>query len=473
MRKYSTTLIIALLISAIISVKAQVSDSAMNSALTHTLDSMLQRLGVNGISAAIQFNDESMWTGVNGVSSFTPLDSITPEHIFETGSTTKTITAMCIMQLHDEGKISLDDSLHQWLQPYPHIDSTITIRQLLRHESGIADLLLNPVFQPTLLQNPARIWTADEALQTFMLPPVFSPGASWAYSNTNYVLMGMIIEKATGQSFDQEIRDRFFTPLGLTSFINPAVDTIVEPYAHLWLDTNGDGVLDDAGQFITSWYSLFSIIGPPGGYFTTAKDLAKWIRASMQGSLLESATWQAALETVPTNLPNGIRYGYGIMASQYDGLQAHGHGGDLSYSTQAQYFPEFDMSIIVTCNDARITSWNLITTVQALLKTYRRQTAMSAIEIAEIPKQISITVSPNPFIQQTTIGIDSPKNFSDLDISVFDVAGNKVYQQQRPMATNNTSVQISLGDELVAGTYYVVVKQHAEVILHDILIKTK
>lgn len=462
---------VAFLMVAVSSARSQQADSTLRQALSHTLDSMFLRLGVNGISAAMQFADETLWTGYNGVSTFSPIDSITPEHIFETGSTTKTITAMCILQLHDEGVISLDDSLHRWLPAYQHIDSTITIRQLLKHQSGIADLLLNPVFQPTLLQDPSRHWTADEAIRNFLLPPVFAPGTSWSYSNTNYIVMGMIIEESTGMTFDEVLKERFFSPMGLNSFINPAVDTIRDPYAHLWLDTNGDGVLDDAGPLITTWYSLFSIIGPPGGYFATARDLAKWIRKSMQGSLVQASTWQAALETVPTNLPNGIKYGFGIMESTFLGLQALGHGGDLSYSTQAQYFPAFDLSIVVTCNDASITSWNLISTVRALLQTYIDRTNMSSISHPKQVERVRVSTFPNPFSNETNVQINAPRSLDAVSISVFDVAGNHVIERYEDIEPGTNTFNIHLGNERAAGMYFLVVKHGPNLIKHDTIFK--
>lgn len=450
---------------------AQEVDSKLADALKHTLDSMRQILDVNGLSAAMNLSDNSIWATGSGVSTFSPVDSLTSEHLFETGSTTKTITAMCVLQLVDEGILSLEDSLSNWVRISPHIDSNITIRQLLRHESGVADLLLNPVFQPTLLQNTNQIWTAEEAIMQFIQPAVFQPGFTWGYSNTNYILLGMIIEAATGNAFEQELKDRFFTPMGLNSYINPAFDTIVEPYAHLWLDVNGDGIMDDAGELITNWSSLFSIIGPPGGYFATPTDLAIWIKESMSGNLVSTNTWQAAIETVPTSLPNNIRYGLGIMESQYLGLTALGHGGDLSYATQALYFPEKDISIVVAANDASIISWNLISTVQALLQTYidceNRINGTSYI-----PKpEINTSVFPNPFTTEVCICIDASSSIKNVSISVLDVNGKAVWEEMHNVHIGENELTASLPQNIPAGVYFVEIKQNGLLLQRETILK--
>ena len=115
--------------------------------------------------------------------------------------------------------------------------------------------------------------------------------------------------------------------MGLDSYKNPAFDPLPDPAAHLWLDITGDQVLDDAFNFLTSRKSMFSVIGPAGGFFATPSDLAKWIRASMSGSLFTADTWAQATATVPTTLPGGTRYGLGLTTRNYLGITGYGHGG--------------------------------------------------------------------------------------------------------------------------------------------------
>ena len=449
---------------------AQDVDSKLAEALQNTVDSMREVLQVNGLSAAVQLPTNALWAGASGVSSLSPIDSLTVDHIFESGSTTKTITSMCILQLVDEGKLSLDDSLHQWLPEYNHVDSDITIRQLLRHESGIADVLQNQNFQPTLLQNTSEIWTADEAIQQFIQTPSFAPGTSWAYSNTNFLLLGMIIETVTGNTFEEEIYNRFFQPLNLPSFINPAFESITEPYAHLWLDITGDGVIDDAGNFITNWLSLFSIIGPAGGYFATPGDLVQWIKHSMSGSLVSADSWNAATSMVSTTFPMGIEYGLGLMESEHLGFQALGHGGDLSYSTQALYFPEKDIGIVVMCNDARINSWNLISTVRALLQVYLDcEDLINNANNVLIPA-LNINVYPNPFVDHVNIQLENPEALKEVSIIISDMKGQIITSSRQALRSGLNTIQIDLKNALKNGIYLLQLKKDNEPLVSQFII---
>lgn len=403
---------------------AQNIDPKLEEAFQNTLDSMRMVLDINGLSAAVQLPDNNTWAGGSGVSTFSPIDSISTDHIFETGSSTKTITGMCILQLADSGVLSLDDSLHLWLPSFAHIDPNITIRQLLQHTSGIYDILQYPGFQSTLLQNPSQIWTAEEAINTFIDTPSFQPGTGWEYSNTNFILLGMIIEAATGNTYYNEIKGRFFVPLNLNSYINPAFEEIQEPIAHLWLDINGDGVQDDATNLITTWKSMFSIIGPAGGYFATPSDLAVWMKASMSGSMVSEQLWTEATNTINTSLPFNSKYGYGFTEQTHLGLTGYGHGGDLSYSTRALYFPEKEISIAICANDSDVNSWNLTSTLRALLNTYINceQTLTSTFAINS-NEEISLTTYPNPFAERINVKLKVGSPAKQILVQLYDSSG--------------------------------------------------
>ena len=324
--------------------------------------------------------------------------------------------------------MTLDDSLHQWLPEFEHINPNITIRQLLRHQSGIYDVLQNPSFNTFMSQNINQIWELQNVINTFIQAPSFQAGTSWAYSNTNYMLLGLIIEIATGQSYHQEIKERFFTPLGLNSYSNPAFDLLPNPAAHLWLDLNGDGVLDDAFNFLTSRKSMFSAIGPAGGYFAKPIDLAKWIRASMSGSLFSVETWAEAIQTVVSSLPGSTRYGLGLTTRKYIGYTGYGHGGDLGgYTTQAFYFPEKDISIVVTGNDAKINSWFLSNTVSALLQVYIECEAIISHTNNLNHSDISVSVFPNPFFEKMSINVVHPADVNEMFFSMTDLMGQVVW----------------------------------------------
>ena len=436
---------------------AQTIDQKLAAALQHTLDSMHQQLNIKGIGASLQLSDGAIWAGGSGISSLSPLDSIRPEHTFAIASVTKTITAACILQLVDEEVLTLDDVLEDWLPTYEHINPQITIKQLLRHESGIYDVLLNPAFQPMMANNTSQIWSLDNILSTFIEPANFQPGTSWGYSNSNYLLLGMIIEAATGNTYTDEFEERFFIPFDLESFSLPAFNPLPAEVAHLWLDITGDGIIDDAHFFFSNWLSLFSAVGPAGSYFATPGDMAQWMKTCMNGSLYTESTWQAAKETVSTGLPGNTKYGLGIMERNYLGFTGYGHGGDISYSSSVVYFPEKDLSIAVHANDANINSWALNTTVQALLKTFL-DCELLLNESAQItaPK-IMFSVSPNPFFEKVTINLELPAAIDQFELTMVNLLGDIVWSsnKKKNVGTNHYQLSINEPDRIIPGIYFI------------------
>ena len=195
-----------LFISGAVTLSAQSVPAPLAALLNHTLDSMREVTGAKSLSAAIQFPDEAVWAYADGVSSEIRLAEVTPGDAYLTGSVTKTITSACILQLADEGVLSLDDSLYEWLDTIPYINPDITIWQLMQHTSGLFDALMHPNHNDSMMADITRVWTPEELVTYFMDEPLFEPGTSWSYCNTNYFLLSMIIKKATGNPFYTELR---------------------------------------------------------------------------------------------------------------------------------------------------------------------------------------------------------------------------------------------------------------------------
>lgn len=429
--------------------KAQIP-AALEAELQHTLDSMQTVLGAKSLSAAIQVSDGSVWAHAAGISTLST--DVTPNDAYLIGSVAKTMTSACILQLADENVLNLDDSLHEWLPTMPYIDTNITIRQLLNHTSGLYDVLSHPNHQDSLLADMSRIWTPEELIDRFISPPLFQPGASWSYCNTNYFLLGMIIREASGNPFYTELRNRFYTPLGLSSFFIPAFEAISAPIAHIWLDITGDGVLDDAHNFYMSYMSLNSTAGAAGGYFSTPTDCTKWMRKYMRGDLLSPAMMSEAKTTVTVG-GNIQQYGLGLMhkTSGFLGYEAYGHGGDLAYHASSWYFPEFDQSITVFTNDNNKNSWTLIPVVRELLRTYvTNQTASLNESLIN-----SISVSPIPFTDQIHVSWDN--NGTDkVTLKLEDSFGRKVDMTMDLLQNgSHFQAQIKHLDKLPGGVYFV------------------
>ena len=191
-------------------IQAQIFNSTLASRLQNTIDSILIAKDIKGISAGVYIPSMGTWQGVSGISH--PGVPITHDMEFAIASNTKLFTAVLLLKLAENNKLSIDDSLHEFLPSYKNIDSNITIRQLLNHTSGLDDVTSIPGYPDSIMNNPKRMYTASELL-TWAGPPAFAPGKGWEYCNTNYLIAGLIAEKVTGQPYGKLIRDSILLPL--------------------------------------------------------------------------------------------------------------------------------------------------------------------------------------------------------------------------------------------------------------------
>lgn len=434
--------------------------AALTAILDHTLDSMRTKLGAKALSAAIYLPDNNTWTSASGISSVNPTVDVTTDDAFLIGSVTKMITSACILQLVDEGTLTLEDSMGKWLDtlsvidPNGYINRKITIRQLLRHQSGIYDVLSHPDNQTTLLSDISKIWTPEELITEFISPALFAPGATWSYSNTNYFLLGMIIKKATGKPFYEAYRERFFEPLDLQTIAIPAFEPLLPPVAHVWLDITGDGVTDDAHDFYMSYLALNSTAGAAGGYFSTPRDVAEWLSTYLRGDFVSPAL-MAEAKTMVVAPGQPVTYGLGLMKKSFIGLEAFGHGGDLAYAASAWYFPAKDISIVVMTNDSKKNSWTLIPTVAALLKDYLNWCMSTAVDEWEVENFV-LEVFPNPFSDVLTVSVDLPAASDHVQLTLTDPLGRTVKTiRQDDLPAGKALFEFEHLGQLPSGIYFV------------------
>ena len=451
MKKSTSVLFLFLFFS--LQSRAQTVPPKLDSMLHRTLDSMLAVVNAKGFGGAVQLPNGAVWAGGAGISSANPSEEINADHAFNIGSVTKTITAACVLQMADEGTLSLGDSLHQWLDTFQYINPNITVRQLLRHQSGIYDVFANPDAQPLWLQNPDSIWRQEDIITTFVRPPLFQPGASFSYSNTNYLLLGLLIEAASGKPYYQELRERFFTPLGLGSLSAMPLEPRPPSIAHLWLDLNGDGQVEDAHDFFSNWNSFATASGAAGIYYATPSDMARWMRAYMGGTLLSPAMMAQAKATVSTPFNGGTRYGLGLMERNFQTYKAFGHGGDAGYSASVWYFPAQDVSVAVLNNDGRRNSWTLAPVVLALLKTYIACTTM--VSAPDLATAEPMRVFPNPFSGELNLSVNIPAGIREARVVLTNALGEQVASEPlRDWPADQQTVRLSSLEKLPAGLYF-------------------
>jgi D-alanyl-D-alanine carboxypeptidase len=263
------------------------------------------------------------------------------------GSITKTMTATVILQLVDRGKLRLDDPVSKYQPEVPN-GKNITIRELLNMTSGLFDYLEDEGFQQALAV-VTKVWQPSELLAiAFKHPPYFAPGKGWHYDNTNYILLGLIIEQLTHLPAAQALQRYLFGPLGMhqTSLPPLSSSAIPDPHAQGYLyRANGTGTSSTLN--VTDWNPSWGWTA--GSAISTLHDLKIWAKALATGQLLSAATQQQRLswENLGTWLGKPFRYGLGV--ADFGGFLGH-NGRIYGFTSWMGYQPQTGATIIVLTN---------------------------------------------------------------------------------------------------------------------------
>jgi len=264
----------------------------------------------------------------------------TPSTVYELASTTKPFVATAILLLVQDGKLRLDDRMGQYVDSVPARWSGVTIRHLLTHTSGIKDYLAD-------LRHDFAHDSPPEAVARVVLdaPANFEPGAKWSYSNSGYVLLGMIVRRVSGESYDAFLARRVFGPLGMTATRHDTPDEIVADRAsgYLWYGPGGMHNGDFLKYLMTNHGDR--------GLLSSALDLARWDVALSDGRVLSASTREAMWR--PVSLAGGGSYGYGL-GWFVDTVRGHRHmyhpGGAPGTAAVLSRYPDDRLTVIVLTN---------------------------------------------------------------------------------------------------------------------------
>lgn len=317
------------------------------------------RLGVPGAQATVLFADGQTWQDAYGWADVKARRPMTADDVFDVASVTKTFIAAEVIELAAAGRLSLDDPLSRWLPSFPKAAS-ITVRELLSHTSGLADYLENPKLLRAIDADKARRWTAQELL-AYVGPPLFSPGTDWRYSNTNYLLLGLVVEDVEGRSAAQVLADRFLDPLGLTdTALQTASDPtplaargpVAEPYARTGRTAAAVTALGDGSGYLP-YASLGTALDSAGAMVSTSGDLARW-GAALYGGQILAAPWLATMvdDSVSKRFHPARDYALGTERKLLAGLPTLGHSGACSgYRSALRYVPALGATVVVLVNE--------------------------------------------------------------------------------------------------------------------------
>ncbi|MGB3298042.1 MAG: serine hydrolase [Phormidesmis sp.] len=306
---------------------------------------------VPGAAAAI-LSPDGDWFGASGVANVAENTPLQPSDRFEAGSIAKTFLATTLLQLTESGQLSLEDTLTDWL-PTTLTDSVpnaseITIKQILGHTSGIADYL--DVFVEQARANPTLFvqdWQSEQLLGFLEgVEPFFEPGESWQYSNTNYILVGAVIEAVIGNSYGQEVRDRILDPLNLQDTFIAGEEEIPGGYIKGYWDFDANGTLDDLSITNLSW------AGSAGSLISNTADLAAFFDALLKDkTLLQPETLAQMLDTIPVDSPNYDAYGLGIGTIESPNRFWYAHRGQtLGFRSNLWYSPAEEITYVELIN---------------------------------------------------------------------------------------------------------------------------
>ena len=262
----------------------------------------------------------------------------TPHTVYRIGSITKQFTAAAVLQLAEQGRLSLDDSIGRHLPGLPEAWRPVRIHQLLNHTSGVPDLIAVPRFPD---------WVADDLAPDSVIGLVryfamdFEPGTAWSYSNIGYTLLGLLIEKVSGQPYARYLESRILQPLGLAATRYCDVTPIIRHRAAGYRQRD-TGVVNARHTSMTVPYAA-------GGLCSTVGDLAAWNRALAGGRVISPTSWARMTTSQGAAVPRG--YGFGVNVRPLDAHRAVWHAGGLEgFRAVNLYLPDDSLSVTVLTN---------------------------------------------------------------------------------------------------------------------------
>lgn len=309
-----------------------------------------------GATLGVCLADGNCFSLATGFSDLETKREMKPTDIMAAGSVGKTFAAAVALQLIKEGKISLDDKIEKylgkeaWFARLPNARQ-ITIRQLMNHTSGLIRYEFKEQFTRDLTANPDKVWRPEE-LVAYLLDEKapFEAGAGWDYSDTNYIVLGMIIERVTGKKFYDEAARRVLKPLKFERTYpqdRREIRGLIQGYAGKDNPFGGRDLVLENGKFIIN--PQFEWTG--GGMVSNAEDLARWAKAMYEGKAFDAALLPEMLAGVPAKLGRDTKYGLGVIIRPTAAGLTYGHSGFFpGYMTDMMYFPEHKIAVAVQVN---------------------------------------------------------------------------------------------------------------------------
>lgn len=314
-------------------------DRTLRGELTDYLTGLIDYFRIPGAVMAIKDPSGAVARFAAGTADYADGRAMSTDLHLHIGSLTKSFVAETILQLVDEGRLTLDDVVDRRLTPgLVENGDRITIAQLLEMRSGLGHYDHNLAFMALVEADPTRDWTPEQLIG-YSAGILFEPGAAYDYNNINYIILGLIIETIDGRTWEEAVQARILTPLGLTETSAPTTPALPQPFARGYQYQNGQ-VVDYSTYFTTT------IFGAAGSIVSTVDDLLAWIDEMLTGRLISPAMQLRRLTFYP--IPSHPGAGYGFALASVGG--SIGHNGSYSgiYTATAYRYRGYDIAIL--CN---------------------------------------------------------------------------------------------------------------------------
>lgn len=300
---------------------------------------------IPGLSLAILRGSDAALVRGYGLEDVTQSRAVSPATVFQLGSISKQFLAALVLRLAEQRRLSLDDAVTDYVDGFTQLPPGLAVRHLLNHTSGIREPFTVPAYQAGI-EDLGR--SAAEWVEILRQHPVnFKPGSRWSYSNANYMLLALIVERVTGDAYEQALTRELFQPLGLLS-LRQCTPLPLGPG-----EARGHVLNDD--RIATAVPENMNWIRGDGGLCGNALDVARWFRLLATGQVLNEASYRAM--TTATRLDDGTEadYGFGLSLVPLDGRPKVAHNGAmLGFSASAAYYPESEVTVVVLTNRGNV-----------------------------------------------------------------------------------------------------------------------
>lgn len=335
--------IVALLLALFVAPAAVCAQArSAESEVDAIVKSALKSQQMPGLALVVMKGDKVVLAKGYGVEDVGRRDAVTPETVFAVGSMTKQFVAALVLKLAEQGKISLDDPVSRHLPDFTNLPPGLQIRHLLSHTAGMRDEFVQPELV-AVYDKPDSTFEEYAAIARHS-PADFTPGSRWSYSNINYLMLTLVVERLTGQPLEKALAERIFNQAGLRSFrLCPSQPGQTKGQAR--------GHISRDNKLISHPPEKFEFFRGSGGYCGSALDMARWTRALAAGKIISPRSYRLMTSRMKLTDGSEADYGFAMSLVSPDGARRIGHGGyGGGFSGQAAYYPDRQLSVVVLIN---------------------------------------------------------------------------------------------------------------------------